>query len=174
MRSLVLMAALVQHEASSAGANEASESFMQQSVVCNKATLGTLLVTLASGCMAHISEPVNPEPSLLRSEAVQLIPAGTRKTEPGEKAPGIVVYIDPQTGEFTNRPSEGLPVQRPQQSLEKAGEAASQVNETLSPVPGGGVAIHLGRRALTPLTATIDADGKLRFEHLPSLPDSPD
>ena len=156
------------------GIDEGLRSMMRRSTLRNKATLGALLATFASGCVTHVSEPVNPEPSLLRSEAVQLIPAGTRKTEPGEKAPGIVVYIDPQTGEFTNQPSGRLPVQGPQQSLEKAGEPVSQPDEILSPVPGGGVAIHLGERGLTPLTATIDADGKLRLEHLPSLPDSSD
>jgi hypothetical protein len=145
-----------------------------QSVLRKKATLGTLLATLATGCVAHISEPVNPEPNLTRSEAAQLIPAGNRETEPGEKAPGIIVYIDPKSGEFTTGPSEALPAQRPQQSLEKAGETASQLHETLSPVPGGGVTIHLGERFFTPLTATIDADGKLRLEHLPALPDSRD
>jgi len=156
------------------GSDEGLPSLMQKSTLRNKATSGILLVTLASGCVAHISGPVNPEPNVLRSEAVQQIPAGAQETEPGEKRPGITVHIDPKTGEFTNGPSEGLPVQTPQQSLEKAGEPASQVNETLSPVPGGGVAIHLGRRAFTPLTAIIDADGTVRLEHLPSLPDSPD
>ena len=156
------------------GSDESSQSLMQRSTLRNKATLGILFATLASGCVAHISEPVNPEPNVLRSEAAQSIPAGTRETETSEKTPGIIVYIDPKTGEFTNGPSEGLPVQRPQESLEKAGEPVSSLNETLSPVPGGGVTIHLGRRALTPLTATIDSDGKLRLEHLPSLPDSPD
>jgi hypothetical protein len=31
--------------------------------------------------------------------------------------------------------------------------------------------IHLGERFSTPLTATIEADGKLRLEHRPTLPD---
>jgi hypothetical protein len=41
-------------------------------------------------------------------------------------------------------------------------------------VPGGGVMIDLGERSFTPLTATIDADGKVRLEHVPSQPDSRD
>lgn len=147
---------------------------MQMYTFRNRAALATLLATLASGCGAQISGPVNSEPNVLRSEAVQVIPAGSQETEPGEKAAGIIVYIDPKTGELTNGPSENLPVQRPQQSLEKAEEPVSQPHETLSPVPGGGVTIHLGRRAFTPSTATIDPDGRIRLEHLPSLPDSPD
>jgi len=147
---------------------------MQMSTLRNKATFGILLVTLASGCAAHISEPVNPEPNVLRSEAAQSIPAGTRETEPGEKTPSIVVYIDPKSGEFTTPPPEAMPAQRSQQSLERAGEPASGLHETLSPVPGGGVAVRLDQRFSTPLTATIDADGKVRLEHLPTLPDSRD
>jgi hypothetical protein len=55
-----------------------------------------------------------------------------------------------------------------------AKEPAAEPHETLSPVPGGGVMIHLGERYFAPLTATIDADGKVRLEHVPSLPDSRD
>jgi hypothetical protein len=132
------------------------------------------LVTLASGCAVHSPEQGNPEPYLARPEAVQAKPASAQGTEPGEKAPGIIVYIDPKSGEFTTPPSEALPAQRPQQSLERAGQPAAEPHETLSPVPGGGVAVRLGERFSTPLTATIDADGKLRLEHLPFQPDSSD
>jgi hypothetical protein len=147
---------------------------MQQSIRLNRATLGALLVALASGCVAHVSEPVDPKSNLTRSEADQLIPVGTRETEPGEKAPGIIVHIDPNSGEFTSQPAEALPAQKGQQSVEKAREPALELHETLSPVPGGGVAIRLGESFFTPLTATIDAEGKLRLEHLPSPPDSRD
>jgi hypothetical protein len=142
---------------------------MQQSIRLNRVTLGTLLVALASGCVAHVSEP-----NLARSEADQRIPVGNRETEPGESAPGIIVHIDPRSGEFTSQPAEALPAQKGQQSVEKAREPALELHETLSPVPGGGVAIRLGESFFTPLTATIDADGKLRLEHVPTLPDSPD
>jgi hypothetical protein len=145
---------------------------MQSFVFRSKAALVTLLVSLASGCAAHIPETVNPEPYPSRLEAVELFPARSQGTEPGEKTPGIIVYIDPQSGEITAGPSAALPAQRGQQSLESAGQPVSELQETLSPVPGGGVVIHLGERFSTPLTATIDADGKLRLEHLPTLPDS--
>jgi hypothetical protein len=146
---------------------------MQQSIFRNKAVLGVLFVTLASGCVAHIS-PVNPELNLARPEAVQLIPAGAQGAEPGEKVPGIIVYIDPKTGEFTAGPSEALPAPTPQQSLERTEEPASELHEILSPVPGGGVAVRLDERFSTPLAATIDADGKVRLEHLQTVPDSRD
>src|SRR5262245_51747933 len=156
------------------GSHEGLPSLMQRSTLRNTATLGILLVSLASGCVAHISGPVNPEPNVLRSEAIQQIPAGARETEPSEKTPGIIVYIDPKSGEFTTPPPEAMPAQRSHQSLERAGEPASGLHETLSPVPGGGVAVRLDERFSTPLTATIDADGKVRLEHLPNLPDSRD
>lgn len=146
---------------------------MQQSIIRNKVLLGIVFGALGSGCVTRIPEQRNAEPSLTRPEVVQLIPAGAQKTEPGEKAPGIIVHIDPKSGEFTTPPSGPMPAQGPQQSLERA-EPASELHETLSPVPGGGVMIHLGERSFTPLTATIDADGNLRLEHQPPVPDPPD
>ena len=147
---------------------------MQQSIIRNKVLLGIVFGALASGCVAHIPEQRNAEPSLTRPEGVQLIPAGAQRTEPGEKAPGIIVHIDPKSGEFTIPPSRPMPAQGPQQSLERAAGPASELHETLSPVPGGGVMIHLGERSFTPLTATIDANGNLRLEHQPPVPDPPD
>jgi hypothetical protein len=145
---------------------------MQSFVFRSKAALGAFLVSLASGCAAHIPEKTKPEPYLSRSDPGEVAPADSQAAKPGEKAPGIIVYIDPQSGEITAGPSAALPAQRGQQSLESAGQPVSELQETLSPVPGGGVVIHLGERFSTPLTATIDADGKLRLEHLPTLPDS--
>ncbi|MGH7926924.1 MAG: hypothetical protein ACREQV_03930, partial [Candidatus Binatia bacterium] len=49
-----------------------------------------------------------------------------------------------------------------------------ELRQTLSPVPGGGVMIDLDDRFHTPLTATIDAGGKVRFEHKPTAPGSGD
>ena len=144
---------------------------MRQSIFRNKAALGVLLVSLASGCVAHISEPVSPKPNETSPTVVQRSPTATQKIESDEKASGLTVYIDPKSGEFTTKPAEALPGPRGQRSL---ASDSSELHETLSSVPGGGVAIHLGEQFLTPLTATIDADGKLRLEHLPALPDSPD
>lgn len=147
---------------------------MHQSIFRNSAVLGAFLVTLASGCAVHNPEQGNPEPSLARPEALQVNPVGAQGTEPGEKAPGIIVYIDPKSGEFTTPPPEAMSAQTPQQSLETGKEPASELHEILSPVPGGGVAVRLGERFSTPLSATIDADGKLRVEHSPTLTDSRD
>jgi hypothetical protein len=47
----------------------------------------------------------------------------------------------------------------------EAAKLASELKESQSPIPGGGVMIELDDRFRSPLTATIDADGKLRFEH---------
>jgi hypothetical protein len=147
---------------------------MHQSLLQNSALLGAFFFTVASGCAAQIREQRNAEPSLTRREVGQLIPGGIQGAEPREKASDIVVHIDPKSGEFTSAPSGPMPTQGPQQSLEKAGDRAAELQETLSPVPGGGVMIDLGERSFTPLTATIDADGKVRLEHVPSQPDSRD
>lgn len=143
-----------------------------QSFIFGKAALGALLVSLASGCAAHIPEKTRPEPYLSRSDLGEVAPADSQGAEPAEKAPGIIVYIDPQSGEITPGPGAAWPAQRGQQSLGSVGQPVSDLQETLSPVPGGGVMIHLGERFSTPLSATIDAEGKLRVEHLPTLPDS--
>jgi hypothetical protein len=151
-------------------------TFLQESIFRKKATL-IFLVTLASGCVAHIPEPVDPNPKESSFGVVQRDPAGsqkieTQKVETSEKAPGMTVYINPKTGELTTRPSEVLPTVRRQQPLTSGADSGSELHEILSPVPGGGVAIRLGDQYLTPLTGTIDADGKLRLEHLKAQPDS--
>jgi hypothetical protein len=120
--------------------------------------------------VAYIPENVNPESYRSRPEDVEFIRAGSQGTEAREKAPDIIVYIDPKSGEIAPEPSAAWPAQRGQQALESA-EPVAELHETLSPVPGGGVMIHLGERFSTPLTATIEADGKLRLEHRPTLPD---
>jgi hypothetical protein len=147
---------------------------MHQSIFGNNAWLGALLFTLASGCAVHSPEPSNPDPYLARPEAVQVNPTDAQGSKAGEKASGIIVHIEPKSGEFTTPSPKAIPAQKPQQSLERSGEAAAELQEILSPVPGGGVAVRLGERFSTPLSATIDADGKVRLEHSPFLPDPGD
>ena len=147
---------------------------MHQSIFRHSALLGAVLIPLASGCAAQIREQRNSEPSLTQREVDRLTPGGTLGAEPREKAPDIVVHIDPKSGGFTSAPSGPMPTHGLQQSLEKVGDRGAELHETLSPVPGGGVVIDLGERSFTPMTATIDANGKVRLEHLPSQPDSRD
>src|SRR5262245_40628044 len=91
-------------------------TFLQESIFRKTAAL-LFLVTLASGCVASISEPVDPKPNQSKFGFVPRDPAGAQEVETSEKAPGMTVYIDPKTGELTTRPSEVLPTPRRQQPL---------------------------------------------------------
>jgi hypothetical protein len=77
----------------------------------------------------------------------------------------MVVHVDPTTGKIIAPPQ--IPLSG--EAL-KAPEAIAKtplpvLQQTLSPILGGGVVIHLDERFMTPLTATIDAGGKVRIEH---------
>jgi hypothetical protein len=121
--------------------------------------IGFVLVLLApflSGCIGWIGRPVDAESQLLKSETVQA-------TEPSADGQAIVVHIDPQTGQITVPPMAAPTGQTQQPQINTL--AMPPLRETVSPVPGGGVMIHLDERFLTPLMATIDADGKVRIGH---------
>ena len=122
--------------------------------------LAALTVTFITGCFGHVSERANSD-----SRASKLESATGQKAEPTEKAPGIIVHIDPKTGEIITPPAGVLPGPDAQPSVDAAKKPLPELRETLSPVPGGGVMIHLDERFHTPLSATIDRDGKVRFEH---------
>ena len=114
-----------------------------------------LFAPFLSCCIGWIGKPVDSESQLLKSETIQA-------TEPADRQ-AIVVHIDPQTGQIMVPPmaaSTGQPQQTQIDTL-----AMPPLQETVSPVPGGGVMIHLDERFLTPLMATIDGDGKLRIGH---------
>jgi hypothetical protein len=121
-----------------------------------------LTVTFITGCFGHVSERANSDSraSMLESETGQT-------AEPTERAPGIIVHIDPKTGEIITPPAGALPgpVAQPQPPVGAAKKPLAELRETLSPVPGGGFMIYLDERFHTPLSATIDTDGKVRFEH---------
>jgi hypothetical protein len=125
-----------------------------------KLGLAVLAVTFITGCFGHVSERANSDAlsSKLESETGQT-------AEPTEKPPGIIVHIDPKTGEIIIPPARGLPGPVAQPSADAAKKSLAEPRETLSPVPGGGVMIDLDERFQTPLSVTIDADGKVRFQH---------
>lgn len=85
--------------------------------------------------------------------------------------PGMTIYRDPTTGQFVPPPagppgpSKPLPTPSPGSSTSHA-----DLVERPSVVPGGGVIIDLEGRFRGPLTATVDADGKVTIQHQPSLP----
>jgi hypothetical protein len=139
-------------------------------MIRSKFGLGVLIATFTNGCVAYTTQQISSsEPQISHSQSTP-----DQKTEPPGKAPAIIVHIDPQTGRIISSPATPAPGQVPQPPLDTAKPPLPQLQETLSPTPGGGVMIELDERFRTPLTATIDADGKVRFEHKPAMPGAND
>jgi len=119
-----------------------------------------LIVTFTIGCVGRLAGPENSE-TRIRNFQNNI----GHDTEPAEKAPAISVHIDPKTGQIITPPTKAPASQMPQSSDITAKQPLAQPQQMMSPVPGGGVMIYLDERFMTPATAIIDADGKVRVEH---------
>jgi hypothetical protein len=138
----------------------------------------SIAVVLATGCAvnmragARIEERIvgpEPEPAQPQVEPVHTPAAPMPGSIGREKAPGVVVHIDPITGEFLPEPP-AYSVATPQAA--KAPEP--QFFEVPSTVPGGGVVVELKGHFRTPLVATIETDGKVKLNHQSTLPSATD
>ena len=135
----------------------------------------TAMVVLVMGCAAKTPNPltkderiVSPETAASKLDNAHTATPSNPAMTGREKAPGIVVHIDPTTGEVLPEPSPGdAPRTLPQ---EAAKVPAPQLYEVPSPVPGGGVMIDLQKQFRTPLVATMDEDGKVILKHQSTLP----
>jgi hypothetical protein len=88
-----------------------------------------------------------------------------------EGASGMIIYIDPQTGAVLNEPAPGTVPLQWTPELQNA-LSTSQQGLVETPAAGGGVKVDLQGRFQSPLTATIDANGNLRMQHLHEMPES--
>ena len=85
-------------------------------------------------------------------------------TSPGESE-ALRVYVDPDTGDFTAPPEQEVAAAS-NLALPAASSTSHQgLEEKPSPVPGGGTMVDLEGRFRSPLTATIDSNGKTKIEH---------
>lgn len=133
---------------------------MKPSWLQSRFKLRLLLAFFVTGCV-HATEPVFSDPQLNNN-----VTGNTgQATQPGIKDPAMVIHIDPKTGKIIVPSKGALPGQVPQSALDTSKKPLPDLPQTLSPVPGGGVVIHLDERFMNPLTATIDAEGKVRHEH---------
>ena len=136
--------------------------------------LALLILTLCSGCAslqpasANRNESAAPQPaqaSLVTVPAADPAPAGTHLPD---KAPGIFVHIDPVTGQVLKDPPAASSAGETRHPLLYSAPAETpQVLELPSPTPGGGVMVNLNGQFHTPLVATIDEHGHIKFEHRP-------
>jgi hypothetical protein len=122
-----------------------------------------LLAFCISGCV-HITGPVVLTPQLDNAAG-----NAAEAAHEGIEEPGMVVHIDPKTGKIVVPPAAAAPGELPLPPVDAAKKPPEELREMLSPVPGGGVIIELDDRFQTPLSATIDAGGKVRFEHKPTM-----
>src|SRR5262249_7404970 len=137
----------------------------------------------AGACFAVAAQPASPNES-------QSAPSGQTETGPGAGLPqqltgasaavpsstsGMMIYIDPQTGAILKAPAPGtVPLQLTPQLQNALSTSHQGLTEIPNPVPGGGVKVDLQGRFQSPLVATIDANGKLKMQHLHEVPESGD
>ena len=101
-------------------------------------------------------------------------PVETPDAIPGG-ASGMMIYIDPQTGAILKEPAPGtVPLQLTPELQNALSTSHQGLVETPSSVPGGGVKVDLQGRFQSPLVVTIDADGKVKMQHLDETPESGD
>jgi hypothetical protein len=131
---------------------------MKEFLLRRRLGFGVLMTSFPLGCVGTIAGQIHSHPT---TQVVDI----ERAAQPVERGEGIIVHIDPATGEIMTPPTGIPPGQIAQPPAAAARQPLPELKPTLSPVPGGGVMIHIDDRFHTPLTATIDADGKVRFEH---------
>jgi hypothetical protein len=80
---------------------------------------------------------------------------------------GMIIHIDPQTGELRRTPAPStVPLQLSPQERNAFSTSHQGLVEVPSSVPGGGVKLDLQGRFHSPLAVTVDPDGKLKMQHL--------
>ncbi|MDH3197723.1 MAG: hypothetical protein OEO21_05730 [Candidatus Krumholzibacteria bacterium] len=79
----------------------------------------------------------------------------------GPAASGMVVHIDPATGEFVEPRDGTVPVALDKEMLDALSTSAEGLVETPSPVPGGGVMVDLRGRFHSTHVAVVDGEGGL-------------
>ncbi len=75
---------------------------------------------------------------------------------------GMIVHIDPSTGEFISETPEQ---QKSRSSAESAEPSVPEPIEMLSPVAGGGIMVESNGQFDTPLAATVDPSGNITVKH---------
>jgi hypothetical protein len=103
---------------------------------------------------------------LLAAGACFAVPAPPAFSAEGD-APGLTIYIDPQTGAILKEPAPGtVPLQLTPQLQNAFSTTHHGLAEVLMTAPGGGVKVDLQGRFQSPLFATVDANGKIKIHHL--------
>lgn len=88
-----------------------------------------------------------------------------------ETSAGMIVYIDPLTGEVLSAPASGaLPLPLSPELRNALSTSHQGLVQVPSTVPGGGVKLDLRGRFQSPLIAVVAANGTASVRHLEDLP----
>ena len=93
--------------------------------------------------------------------------AAARPERPALGLSAQEVYIDPRTGRFTDPPRGARAAGLSPGLAPQAAASEEKVEETESPVPGGGILVLLPARFMNPLVATVGEGGELILRHAP-------
>ncbi len=84
-----------------------------------------------------------------------------------EGASAMTIHIDPQTGAIRKEPAPGtVPLKLTPKLKSAVSRSHEGLVETPSSVADGGVKVDLQGRFQSPLAVTIDANGKIKLQHL--------
>ena len=134
----------------------------------NRCRLLTSLLGVA-GCFAVAAQPALSGETGSDANAAQ--PPAEKSATITEGASGMTIYIDPQTGAIRQSPAPGtVPLQLTPQERNALSTSHDGLVAVPSSVPGGGVKLNLQGRFQSPSIATIDANGKLKTQHLEENP----
>ncbi len=140
-----------------------------------KIALAALLTTVACGCAPKLGPHSGSALPDAVPEKAETTFAPERQNlshtaeNPKTQAPGLIVHIDPLTGQILPKPPVAAQGQvQDSQQLQAAPVPAPQAVERPSPVRGGGITVNLNRQFHQPLFATINDEGKVKLEHRPA------
>jgi hypothetical protein len=127
---------------------------------------------VTSACVGPMSQTVVTTGSR-ESSLDQAVTASSTRTEATDEksnefrgeTQGMRIYLDPGTGEVTTQPQGSAAAQSQKEALQAIKPAVTELYETVSPVPGGGLMIDLKDQFRSPLAATVDSNGKVAVKH---------
>jgi len=142
--------------------------------------MGLLAAGACFAVTAQLASPGESQPAL--SGQTQTGSGASVPQPPAEKpaavpggASGMRIYSDPRTGAILQEPAPGtVPLQLTPQLQNAFSTSHQGLVEVPSSVPGGGVQVDLQGRFQSPLFTTIDANGKVKIQHLHEMPQSSD
>ncbi len=150
-------------------------SFNDRAKVARVLVLG--FIGVGAWCAGHVAPALAGEDRSDLSEK-PWIESGTASQQPkavdaSKLTPGMMIYIDPQTGTISTEPAPGtVPLQLTPKLLDALSTSDQGLVEVPSPALGGGVFIDLQGRFQTPLFAIIGPDGTVKIRHLHETPEA--